>query len=108
MEKQTYEYRFICKNKGIIKTNDRTDYIRLTLHDKDGEAAWQRFYPNGKIFYKIHWKDDKCHNLKEAARVWYNEKGKITHEFYYIEGVEYTKKEWQDKVKELKESKQIS
>ena len=99
---QNYKYQFICKNKGIIKTNDFSDIKGLALHDKNGEAAYKEFYSSGTLYYKSHCKDDKFHNLEGASRVYYNEKGEITDEYYYIEGVEYTKEEWEEKVKELK------
>ena len=107
-----YRFQFICKEKGIIKTNDINVVYDLILHDKDGIPALQEFYLNGKIFCKTHYKDDKLHNLNGAARVYYNLKGEITaglldslklkDEYYWIEGKYYTKQEWEQKIKELK------
>ena len=97
-----YKYQFICKNKGIIKANTWSDVDNLTLHDKDGIPAYQDFYPNGKLRYKSHYKDGKWHNLNGATFVNYNKKGEIITEQYYIEGKEYTKEQWVQKVKELK------
>jgi len=96
-----YIYQFICKNKGVIKTNDLNVVYDLILHDKDGIPALQEFYLNGKLYSKAHHKDDKLHNLNGAARVYYNLK-EITDEYYWIEGKYYTKQEWEQKIKELK------
>jgi len=99
-----YKYQFICKKKGIIKTNNIGDDIGLILHDKDGEAAWQRFYQNGKLAYKSHYKDGKLHNLKEAAEIWYNKKGKIIKDKYWIEGNIYSRIEWWETIQPISDS----
>jgi len=100
-----YRLQFICKKKGVIKTNDLNDSDGLIIHDKDGIPAWQEFYSNGKLAYKSYWKDNKLHNLEVASCVEYNKKGEIINEYYYIEGKEYTKEDWEQKVKELKNNK---
>jgi len=94
-------YKAYTKEKGLIETNDDRELIDLTWHREDGPAIIS-YYHNGNIEYEGYKIDDKGHRLNGPADICYDINGNITYVEYCINGIAYTKEQYEKELLKLK------
>ena len=69
------------------------------VHNETNIPAWITYYDkeNNFIVKKEFRKHGKKHNIYDGASIWYDKYSNITNRFYYLEGKELRKKEWEER-----------
>lgn len=53
------------------------------------EDIRELYYDDGKLHTKEYCKDNKYHREDGPAVIWYNKKGEVIREWYYINGIKH-------------------